>query len=120
MKRPRLSASGCAQRAELPETVQDVLKTKYNITLPEMDTPEFLQNLTIFGSGGNDTARRGIMARKRGLRPKHPVVIIPGVLGLGLGVRVRVRVRVRTEVRGPSDHSPDPQRLLSNSDRSSS
>jgi hypothetical protein len=66
------------QRAELPETVQDVLKTKYNITLPEIETPDFLQNLTIFGTSGNDTARRGIMARQRGLRPKHPIVIIPG------------------------------------------
>ena len=37
-----------------------------------------MQNLTLFGSGGNDTARRGIVARQRGLRPKHPVVIIPG------------------------------------------
>ena len=67
-----------AQKAEIPETVQDVLKTKYNITLPDIETPEFLQNLTLFSSG-NDTARRGIMARQRGLRPKHPVVIIPGV-----------------------------------------
>ena len=58
--------------------VQDQLKTNFNITLPDIETPEFLQNLTLFSSSGNDTARRGIMARQRGLRPKHPVVIIPG------------------------------------------
>lgn len=52
-----------------------VVMKQYNISVPE--PPEFMQNITGFQFGGNET-RRGVMARQRGLRPKHPVVIIPG------------------------------------------
>lgn len=58
----------------MTETVQGVMK-QYNISVPE--PPEFMQNMTGFKFGGNET-RRGVLAYQRGLRPKHPVVIIPG------------------------------------------
>lgn len=56
--------------------MQSLLKTKLNVTLPEMELPESLQQLTLFG--GNKTDRVGVQLRKKGLRPKHPVVIVPG------------------------------------------
>jgi len=31
------------QRANVPEQVQGTLKTKFNITLPDIETPDFLQ-----------------------------------------------------------------------------
>ena len=38
-----LSNSVSVQRANVPEQVQDTLKTKFNITLPDIETPDFLQ-----------------------------------------------------------------------------
>ena len=60
----------------MTERMQGVMK-QYNITVPE--PPEFFQNITGFplDFGGSDT-RRGVVARQRGLRTKHPVVIVPG------------------------------------------
>ena len=57
-------------------TVQGVMK-QYNISVP--DPPEFMQSgfPFDFDFSGNET-RRGVMARQRGLRPKYPIVIIPG------------------------------------------
>lgn len=72
------AATTCAQRAGVNERVQDVLKTKLNMTLPELKTPDMLSNLTIFGLSSNKTERIGVRLRKQGFRPKHPVVIIPG------------------------------------------
>ncbi len=66
------------QRANLNGRVQDVLKTKLNVTLPELKTPDVLANMTIFGISSNKTDRIGVQLRKKGFRPKHPVVIIPG------------------------------------------
>lgn len=67
---------GWAQRAGLGEQAQSLLKTKLNMTLPEIELPKSLQHLTLFG--GNKTERIGVQLRKKGLRPKHPVVIVPG------------------------------------------
>ena len=62
----------------MSERVQGVMK-QYNISVPE--PPEFFQNITgfpfDFDFGGNET-RRGVVAHQRGLRPKHPIVIVPG------------------------------------------
>ena len=71
---------GRAQRAGLGEQAQSLLKTKLNMTLPEMELPKSLQHLTLFG--GNKTERIGVRLRKKGLRPKHPVVIVPGAAAL--------------------------------------
>lgn len=61
------------------EKVQDVAK-QFNVTVA---APDFMQNVFNFSFGANDT-RRGVYARQRGLRPKHPVVIIPGFVTTGL------------------------------------
>lgn len=45
---------------------------------------QMLSNLTILGVTTNKTDRIGVKLRKVGLRPKHPVVIVPGTqLGIG-------------------------------------
>lgn len=79
-----VGASDYARRANLSGRVQDVLKTKLNVTLPDMRPPDLLSNLTVFGISSNKTERIGVRLRKEGMRPKHPVVIVPGFVTTGL------------------------------------
>ena len=51
------------------------------LTVCAADAPtlQVLSNLTILGISTNRTDRIGVRMRKEGFRPKHPVVIVPGV-----------------------------------------
>lgn len=43
---------------------------------------QILSNLTILGVSTDKSDRIGVKLRKAGFRPKHPVVIVPGQLGI--------------------------------------
>lgn len=77
-----VGASDYFRRAGLGDMLQQQLKTRLNVTLPEWELPEALQYIPFLS--GNHTERLGVRLYKEGLRPKYPIVIVPGFVTTGL------------------------------------
>jgi hypothetical protein len=75
------AAYWCVQELHFKQAFISTL-ARYNITVPEPALPEpladFVSNLSIPWPGAEDTYRPGALLYAEGLRPKFPVVIIPG------------------------------------------